>query len=163
LGYWNKLGSSLFPPHGMLFGMSRLTRYCKGYELPLTSGEIRRGLRMSLGRLYLHHRAYGLKKSSEALFEAWVCAPRVRSMQPGIACPSRGGIRLFPSHHWLRIRGVLGPVDIQPSVTKLVHFPPPEAKFSSNRSTIPQKIPLQEEKNVLRLARNAKCPQALVH
>ncbi|MFA5506476.1 MAG: DUF2247 family protein, partial [Vulcanimicrobiota bacterium] len=42
------------------------------------------------------------------------------------------------------------------------HFPPPEAKFSSNRSTIPQKIPLQEEKNVLRLARNAKCPQALV-
>ncbi|MFA7482929.1 MAG: hypothetical protein WC314_20645, partial [Vulcanimicrobiota bacterium] len=40
---------------------------------------------------------------------------------------------------------------------KLVHFPPPEAKFSSNRSTIPQKIPLQEEKNVLRLARNAKC------
>ncbi|MFA5507314.1 MAG: hypothetical protein WC423_17935, partial [Vulcanimicrobiota bacterium] len=39
----------------------------------------------------------------------------------------------------------------------------PEAKFSSNRSTIPQKIPLQEEKNVLRLARNAKCPQALVH
>jgi len=55
----------------------------------------------------------------------------------------------------------LGPVDIQPSVTKLVHFPPPEAKFSSNRSTIPQKIPLQEEKNVLRLARNAKCPQAL--
>ncbi|MFA7483184.1 MAG: hypothetical protein WC314_21950, partial [Vulcanimicrobiota bacterium] len=40
----------------------------------------------------------------------------------------------------------LGPVDIQPSVTKLVHFPPPEAKFSSNRSTIPQKIPLQEEK-----------------
>ncbi|MFA7479967.1 MAG: hypothetical protein WC314_05630, partial [Vulcanimicrobiota bacterium] len=46
----------------------------------------------------------------------------------------------------LFVTSLLGPVDIQPSVTKLVHFPPPEAKFSSNRSTIPQKIPLQEEK-----------------
>ena len=56
----------------------------------------------------------------------------------------------------------LGPVDIQLSSARLVHFPPQDPEFSSNRSTIPQKIPHPEKKNALRLARKAECPQALV-
>ncbi len=50
---------------------------------------------------------------------------------------------------------------MQHSVAKLVHFPSPEAEFSSNRSTIPQKILLRETKNVLRLTRNAAFQQTL--